>query len=270
MWGSDRETCAANCVPSFVVGAKTSKNVFGRETEKSSSKMSLEEKGIFLKLKFRRWRRLEGAAGGGRAIISQPNRLTLSLPWIRLIWDNILQTFHVCSAHGRLLDPILLFLVCKCTDERNLSWKELFLTRSTPTAGLGKVSQKLPRTSRTCQVLLKKSLIRGTSCHHISSLYISIWTWTGLLLVGRVGEKSLKTDLAVTKNFLVMVINQFLGSKGRVAFISGMRIRGYWKLQSYLHLYKSLIPLNSTKPTISYSSYFKVYTKFITCKISYP
>ena len=35
--------------------------------------------------------------------------------------DNILPTFNVCSAHGRLLAPILLFLLCKCRVERNLS-----------------------------------------------------------------------------------------------------------------------------------------------------
>ena len=93
---------------------------------------------------------------------------------------------------------------------------------------------------------------------HLLTLYFS--TWTGLLRVGRVGEKSLKTDLTVTKNFLVMVISQFLRNKVRNAFISGNRIRGYWKLQSYLHLYKSLIPLYATKPTIFYSSYL-VYTK---------
>ena len=33
MWGSDRETCAANCVPTSVVGAKSSNNIFGGETE---------------------------------------------------------------------------------------------------------------------------------------------------------------------------------------------------------------------------------------------
>ena len=89
MWGSDRERCAANCVPTSLVGEKCSNNVFGGETEllknqnhvptsvvcakssnnvfggetellnnqnvqKNSPKMSLEEKWNLLKIKFRR------------------------------------------------------------------------------------------------------------------------------------------------------------------------------------------------------------------------
>ena len=74
------------CQLLWKICAKSSNNVFGGKTE-------------LLKIKFRRWRRLEGVAGGGRAI-SQPIRLTLSLPWIRLILNTVLQTFNVCSAHG--------------------------------------------------------------------------------------------------------------------------------------------------------------------------
>ena len=41
-------------------------------------------------------------------------------------------------------------------------------------------------------------------------MIISATYETGLLLVGKVGERVMKTDMTVTKNFLVMVSHQLL------------------------------------------------------------
>ena len=49
-------------------------------------------------------------------------------------------------------------------------------------------------------------------------MIISATPETGLLLVGRVGERVIKTDMTVTKNFLVMVIHQLLFSLERKSF----------------------------------------------------
>ena len=108
----------------------------------------------------------------------------------------------------------VLFLLGQChwpwVEPWVLSGGQYQFVRSSPTVGLVKPSQRLPPTNQTCQVLPLKQML------WLPFLWWALQRETGLLLVGRVGERVVKTDMTVTKNFLVMVSCRFLCTRNNL------------------------------------------------------